>query len=363
MRDRSSVGDPARTAEDKVEQLSRKVDELQTAMEAMASGPRPAARRSGRRRQSRISREHGDESPESTGLVSRRRLFGLLGGAAAAGAGLAVAGSALGADPAGAGTGNMQFGASNDAGADSTSLVSSDGAFTLGVFNTAGGAAIHAQTNSGGGHGIPIEVESASGVSALSLQTVTSSVGPPTSGSHIAGEIYQDVHATLWYCIAGSTGPSDPGTWTNLSAGKRFFPLPAPSRVFDSRFGQPNNPSNGNTQGSLTFTNPPPSAASRTIDCRWDYSTGGAIDLNIASAKALLINLTVVPVSGVGALAVYATGASQPNSSSINWSPGAVVLANGTTTACNNSQHVDVAIVATAGASTDFIIDVVGYYA
>jgi hypothetical protein len=33
-----------------------------------------------------------------------------------------------------------------------------------------------------------------------------------------------------------------------------------------------------------------------------------------------------------------------------------------TSSGCSGSQHVDVAIVATAGASTDFIIDVIGYY-
>jgi hypothetical protein len=32
------------------------------------------------------------------------------------------------------------------------------------------------------------------------------------------------------------------------------------------------------------------------------------------------------------------------------------------TSACNASQHVDVAIVAGAGASTNFILDVIGYY-
>jgi hypothetical protein len=70
----------------------------------------------------------------------------------------------------------------------------------------------------------------------------------------------------------------------------------------------------------------------------------------------------VVPVSGTGALSVYSAAASQPSSSTINWSSGIVVLANAATSACDSTQHVDVAIVASTGSSTNFLIDVVGYY-
>jgi hypothetical protein len=55
-------------------------------------------------------------------------------------------------------------------------------------------------------------------------------------------------------------------------------------------------------------------------------------------------------------------GASQPSASSINSSAGGQVLANSVTSACNASQHVDVAIVAGGHASTNFILDVIGYY-
>jgi hypothetical protein len=182
------------------------------------------------------------------------------------------------------------------------------------------------------------------------------STGPPSSDPHTAGELYQDNQRVLFYCTTAGT----PGSWVNLSTGSNLVTLSAPSRVFDSRTGQPNFPGNGNTQGPLTFTNPPPSAAARTINCANDYSSGSTVVP--ASATALLINLTVIPISGTGALAVSAAGAAQPSSSTINWFSGAVVLANGTTSACNSTQHVDVAIVASTGASTNFIIDVIGYY-
>lgn len=81
-----------------------------------------------------------------------------------------------------------------------------------------------------------------------------------------------------------------------------------------------------------------------------------------SQATALLLNLTVTGTVGTGALVVYATGAAQPNSSSINWTGNGLNIANGATSACNSTQHVDVAIVAGAGAATNFIIDVIGYY-
>src|SRR5947208_1746823 len=73
-------------------------------------------------------------SPETGGAggryedapVSRRHLLKHVGGAAAAGVGLAVAGSVLRAGPAAAST-NMQAGGSNDAGTAFTTLTSSNG--------------------------------------------------------------------------------------------------------------------------------------------------------------------------------------------------------------------------------------------
>jgi hypothetical protein len=71
----------------------------------------------------------------------------------------------------------------------------------------------------------------------------------------------------------------------------------------------------------------------------------------------------VASTVGAGALVVYAHGASQPSSSSINWSSSGLSIANAVTSKCDASQQIDVAIVATAGASTNFIVDVVGHYA
>jgi hypothetical protein len=361
MHDTTSPSASTSTKSAEVERLSRRVEELEAAVDALASDPHPETRRARRRGR----RAHGDERGESPGVVSRRRLFGLLGGAAAAGAGLAVAGSTLGADPAGAADGDaVVIGASNS-GSSSTTLSTTGSNGLIGISGLVGGIGLHGECDSGTGavgvlgsssSGYSVVADSLGGLAPLLLKKGSTS-GQPTTGTHKAGELFVDVNGTLFYSVIAGT----PGTWVNLSTGSNLVTLSAPSRVFDSRPGQPNFAGNGNTQGPLTFTSPPPSAASRTINCANDFSSGSTVVP--ASATALLINLTVVPVAGVGALAVYATGAAQPSASSINWFSGAVVLANGTTSACNTTQHVDVAIVATAGASTNFIIDVIGYYA
>ena len=319
------------------------------------------------RRRRRTSRaEAGDNEPSS--VVSRRRLFGLLGGAAAAGAGLAVAGSTLTADPAGA-TGvtagaadgdALQIGGFNSC-SSATSLNSSTAGTALNVeAGGTSGTGILGQCNSGvnafgvqgfSSTGLGVVAEISAGARAQLFLGGGSSTGAPSTGTHAMGEFFLDNTGVLFQCVVTGT----PGTWVRQAP---LVTLPAPHRVYDSRIGQPNQ--SPNVQGSLTFTNPPPSAASRTISCSKDASSGTVVIPS--GATKLLLNLTVITISGVGALAVFPTGATQPNASSINWSAGGQVLANGLTSACNTSQRVDVAIVASTGASTDFILDAIGYY-
>jgi hypothetical protein len=125
MRNRASLGTSTRAAEAKVDELSRRVAEqatelerLRAAMDAVAAEPHPQARRSGQRRRGRA---HSDQLAECPGLVSRRRLFGLLGGAAAAGAGATL----LTGSPAGAVTNLVIDGsAATNAGTATTNLSS-----------------------------------------------------------------------------------------------------------------------------------------------------------------------------------------------------------------------------------------------
>jgi hypothetical protein len=332
-------------------------------------------------------RRHNNTGGDDQGLMSRRRLFGLLGGAAAAGAGLAVAGSTLGAEPAGAtvvtaGAADgdaLQIGGSNTC-TSVSSLSATNATSTFSVANTGSGAGVvgtaigqdavrgtstnsagvaGASTNSSGvfafstnGNSVFVAAPTANTAGAhLRLEPTGAGAGPPTAGAHLLGQFWVDSPGVLWQCVAAGT----PGTWVRQSP---LVTLSAPVRVYDSRTGQPNH--SPNVQGSLTFTSPPPSAAARTISC--SQPAGGGTAVVPSGATKLLLNLTVITIGGVGALAVFPTGASQPSASSINWSAGGQVLANGLTSACDTSQNVDVAIVASTGATTDFILDVTGYY-
>jgi hypothetical protein len=397
------------TSEDpEVRRLAREVAELRAHVERLSADglsrngdPRDAAirerppsvkRRLGRRRPNRSG-----ELSERSGLVSRRRLFGLLGGAAAVGTGLAVAGSALTADPADAADGSTMVvgaNANSDPGAATTLTGATTGAGTI-MFEAdqggsgTGSAAIfgsHTGTaNSGVGvwgrstatgtfaTGVLGEANTSSGFGVEGFSNASGGVGlrgnssqgaglllddfgltmPPTSRTWTTGSFVVS-NGVLWFCSHGGTGAA--AVFERMPP---LIPLPAPHRVYDSRPGQPNN-GGTTTQGPLTFTNPPPTAANIVINCAKDSTSGSTVVPS--TATALLMNLTVIPVSGTGALVVYANGASQPSSSSINWFAGAVVLANGVTSACDTSQNVQVAIVASSGAVTNFALDVIGYY-
>jgi hypothetical protein len=303
-----------------------------------ALDPEPISKRPRRRRKEPAPRRDATDAPE----VSRRRLFGLLGGAAAVGTGLAVAGSGLTAQSADAAAGDPVILGSpaNDAGANYTYVSSSDHNYTFNINNssTTGAAALFSASD---------------GVPQVWLNAGGAHTGPPTGGS-AAGQVYVDSTGALFYCNAGGT----PGKWSKQAP---LVFLPAPHRVYDSRVGQPNHI--GQPQGPLIFTSPPPNAAFRNVIIETDSTTGNV--LIPPTTSAVLLNLAVIPISGVGALAVYPPSAPQPSTSSINWSAGVQVLANSVTSAIGVSfvfQTVAVAIVAGAGASTDFVIDLIGYY-
>jgi len=94
---------------------------------------------------------------------SRRALLSKLGTVAAAGAGLALGAEVFAAQPAGAATGVMLFGANNDAGTDPTSLTSSSGLGTLTVENTAQTFAFYAKANAPTGASLYVMNESSGG--------------------------------------------------------------------------------------------------------------------------------------------------------------------------------------------------------
>lgn len=302
--------------------------------------------------------------------TSRRSLL-RLGGAAAAGAAAAVVG---GSGSAAAATGAMQFGAVNNSGVDETELRSSSQIFGLRVSNSSlFGNAIEARsTGASAFEAIAEPGNSARGVStsingqngyALLVTGGKSQVyftqgfdsGPAVPGSHSAGELAVN-DDTLWFCV----GSGSPGTWRKVAAVETagsFHPI-ATARVYDSRWSGilPNV-----TKGSLVV-----GGSSRLVYCDDKRAIAtGLVTLNDvvpAGATAIAYNLTVTQTNGQGYLSVEPGGTVEAGGSAINWSPGPAALANASVVKLDSQRRVSVFIGGQAGASTHFIIDVVGYY-
>ena len=121
--------------------------------------------------------------------------------------------------------------------------------------------------------------------------------------------------------------------------------LPVPIRVYDSRAGAtPTTVVKGRLANNAT----------RVIDCTF----GGAVP---AGAAAAMVTLTTVGTVGAGFMALWQNGLPYPETSSITWDH------NGTNVAVTTVVTLDTTAKLMAltgpGASTDFIIDVIGFYA
>ncbi len=302
--------------------------------------------------------------------TSRRNLL-RLGGAAAVGAAAAVVG---GSGSAAAAVGTMQYGAINNSGSDETELRTSSQVFGLRVSNSSifgtaldarsdGGIAFEAIAEPGNSaFGVRTSINGQNGY-ALSVTGGQSQVyfsqgfdsGPAVSGSHSAGEMAVN-DDTLWFCVVDGT----PGTWRKVAAVETagsFHPI-ATARVYDSRW----------TGILLNVTKGPlvVGAGPRLVYCDDKRAIANGLvttnDVVPAGATAIAYNLTVTQTNGQGYLGVEPGGTVELGGSAINWSPGPAALANASVAKLDAQRRVSVFIGGQAGASTHFIIDVVGYY-
>jgi hypothetical protein len=138
--------------------------------------------------------------------------------------------------------------------------------------------------------------------------------------------------------------------WVPPAAPLGFYPL-APKRVYDSR-----RPTGGGPLAAV---------GARVVSVKDgfinDSDTLDAPDVVPLGAKAIAYNLTIVNTSGAGYLSVGPGDAAAAGGSSINWSAAGQVLANGLTVTIDASRQIKV--FAGPGGGTDFLIDVLGYYA
>jgi hypothetical protein len=172
---------------------------------------------------------------------------------------------------------------------------------------------------------------------------------PGRSDAHRLGQIVCDSAGDVWLCVAAGT----PGTFRKIggAATAGAFHALAPGRVYDSRAAAP-------SQGTIA------GGQNRTISVadKRDPATGAVTTANFvpAGATAVAANVTVVSQTGAGFLTLNPGGTTAVESSTINWSAAGQILANGVILTLNANRELTV--VAGGGGSTDFLIDISGYY-
>jgi hypothetical protein len=135
----------------------------------------------------------------------------------------------------------------------------------------------------------------------------------------------------------------------NFVHGVGYFYIPAnpafhtisPARAFDSRLG----------------SGPIFSGQTRTISVA--TTTGGA-PLVPPTASAVVYNLTVADTVATGFLGLFPAGTAWPGNSSINWFTPGELDANGGIVALGGDRQINV--ICGGGGSTDFIVDVTGFF-
>jgi hypothetical protein len=339
---------------DEMSELRQEVAALRDEMRRMRAERDTTIATADGRRPHRRRRRRGD-ADATVDAVSRRRLFGLLGGGAAAAAGLAAAGSTFGAERADAADGDpLLIGRTNTASnpGTTTSLDGSVGGPMLFVVNSSASGIQSLATGSGrgvaglafgdgagvygrSGFGSSILADNPGGGTGVQLMLQPGfASGPPTAGSHDLGQFWLDSAGALWQCVVAGT----PGTWVGQSP---LVPVNPPARVYDSRVSD--GPiSNGQTRAV-------------TVTGTFDAST---IPTGIS---LVLTNLTAAEGNGSGFLAMFQHGTTWSGTSNLNVTDGQTI-ANNATSAVSTANPGQVDVTCGGPLTTQFIVDVFGYY-
>ncbi len=330
---------------------------------------------------------------EADRQLTRRRMLQTGGGVAAAGIGLAVTGGVLAPEPASAASGGtFILGQTNDAGTATTEVDTAIGNYnpTFVVRNTVLGDGIQgysttmagvrgAGTGAGTGYGVQgisttnngvigsstngngVMAESIYGAGIFAV-TNTGIAGrfDSTNGSQLVlvptrqppledttahdwGEIITDYSGDLWHCA--ETG--SPGTWRKLAGPNTagaLHVLPAPVRVYDSRYG---------TQPPLGVKSPLVGGTARPLDVTVN-SSGVPTGATAAMVTCLLVNT----VAGAGNFTIWANGVARPLANNMVWGGTAGRFSSPAVTALDATGQCQVV----SSVKTDFVLDVVGYY-
>lgn len=308
------------------------------------------------------------EGPAADEPVSRRNM---LRGIGAAAAGAAVGGLAF-ARPAAAAPVDMFTEQSHTALAPTEIVTSSTWASSLGGdfigaftvtsdsdFTNLNAAfsciSAYADSAKGGAQNIGLFGASKAGIGAkldgpvpLKL-TDNSGSGAPVQNSGTNGQFKVD-DGDLWFCVDDGSSTRRWRKITGAGVAGAFHAV-TPGRVHDSR------PGNGGAGPLVTGLNRTISVANRI-----NPSGGAVVENNFipAGAAAVTLNITAVTTVGNGYFGVNPGGNTTLGASSINWTSGQTV-ANGIVCALNGSRQLTV-IAGGAATSSNFIIDITGYY-
>ena len=210
-----------------------------------------------------------------------------------------------------------------------------------------GGPALFGQSN---GYGLSIE-----GALAAAVLTPSSDDFPTDSAEfHRGGELYvreasdSGLAVELWYCTVGGT----PGEWVQIAGPGTpgpFRPV-TPTRVYDSRTPEP-------SPGRISAGEERVISVADARDLTSGASLGGLVP---DGATALTFNVAVVDTDSRGFLSVAPSFATEVSAASINWSDAGQVLNNGSITQLGDTAEIKV--FAGGLGSTDFVIDVTGYW-
>jgi hypothetical protein len=172
-----------------------------------------------------------------------------------------------------------------------------------------------------------------------------SSAAPPArSDAHTRGEIDIDVTGEVWLCVVSGT----PGAWRKLcgpATAGAFHVLGSTNRIYDSR---PGLAPLDVTKGAMA------AGVERVVDA----THGAAVP---AGATAAVVNVTATDTTGTGFLALFRNGIAWPGNSNVNWSTAGVTVANLAVVALDTSARFKVRSDGSGG-STQFLVDVIGYY-
>jgi len=231
------------------------------------------------------------------------------------------------------------------------------GTGTIGVVGTAtaagttGVSGVADSTSSGAGGSFSGPIGATITGTIITTQLGLSASGPPPSinRTYSQGALVVDNTGALWYCVTSGT----PGTWRQLSGATTagaYHPV-TPGRVYDSRCAQPS--PGPIASGGIRLLSV---AAQRNI------TTGAVTNANFipANATAVFANVAVVNTVDAGYLTINPGGVTTVSASTINWGTSNQTQSNGVSLTLDNARQVTV--IAGGPGSTDFLIDVFGYW-